>query len=318
MNRIRSSFVLVAAWMLALAGIALPRIVLAQDYTIGPEDKLQISVWRHPELDKTVTVNADGDIVFAPVGSIKASGLTPAQLGERLGDRLSAYLRETVTASVAVSEYVNRSVFVSGSVARPGRYGFERLPGLLEVINHAGGALPDADLRRVQILRRQGDKGRSVMTVDLSEALQRGGEEALTPLEPGDIILVPSTTVLGGALTIDAAGVLGEVLRPGLYPVGSGQDLWWVLAQAGGPTTRANLSGIKVLRKEQDARKTTTVNLQQALERGSRTPINIQPGDLVYLEPKGLSAWDGFVTLLGVTRDVASLIAIVDVLQKGR
>ncbi len=313
----RSSLVFAALWLVTCA-LALPRTVTAQDYTIGPEDKLQISVWRHPELDKTVTVEADGDIVFAPVGSIKAAGSTAAQLGERLGDRLSAYLRETVSASVTVIEFMSQSVFVSGSVARPGRYGFERMPGLLDVINHAGGALPEADLRRVQILRREGDRGRQVLAVDLSEALQRGSEAGLPTPQAGDIILVPSAAALGGALTVDAAGVLGEVLRPGLYPVGTGQDLWWVLAQAGGPTTRANLGGIKVLRKEQDTRRATTVNLQQVLDRGSRSPITIQPGDLVYLEPKGLSAWDGFVTLLGITRDVASLIAIVDVLQKGR
>jgi protein involved in polysaccharide export with SLBB domain len=51
---------------------------------------------------------------------------------------------------------MSQSVFVSGAVARPGRYGFERIPGLIDALSQAGGALSRADLSRVQMVRRMG------------------------------------------------------------------------------------------------------------------------------------------------------------------
>jgi polysaccharide export outer membrane protein len=301
------------AAILAVGLIAsVPQVTRAADYVIGSDDVLQISVWMHPELERTVTVDADGNVIFPPLGEIKAMGQTPKQLSEKLGDRLSTYLRQTANVTVTVTQFLSRSVLVSGAVGRPGRYGFERMPGLLDVIQQAGGALSSADLSRVQVLRR--DKGvLRTLSADVSKAMQEGSETNLPTLQVGDVVVVPAAGPSGG-VSADASAVLGEVQRPGLYPVGTGQDLWMLLAQAGGPTGRGNLSKIRVVTRDGAASAALTVDLQETLLKGNRAPYIVKPGDIVFLYSKG-SAWSAFLQFLGVTRDVVGLVAITQALN---
>lgn len=300
------------AVLLVLVGLALaPARAFAQDeYVIGPEDVLSISVWLHPELERTVTVNSEGKITLPPVGEVDAGGLTIKQLQSRLGDRLSTYLRQTTTVTVTVTQYMSNSVFVAGAVARPGRYGFEKIPGLIDVINQAGGGLPNADLGRIQIVRREG-AGRKIINADLDKALMEGDLSGLPTLQAGDVITVPLSAAAVGKFSPDAVGVLGEVQHPGLYPVGEGQDLWMALALAGGPTGRSNLSSIRVLTRSQDRSTAVIVNLQETLQRGNRSPYMVKPGDIVFVAAKGANPWTVFTALLAVTRDVVFLNEIL-------
>ncbi len=295
----------------------------AQEYVIGPEDVLQVSVWMHPELERTVTVGRDGSITFPPIGEVKAAGQNPNQLGSRLADRLSGYLRQTATVTVTVAQYVSQSVFVSGGVARPGRYGFEKMPGLIDVINQAGGAIAGADLSQVQILRREGDLRRP-QTVNVAAAMRTGADATLPALKPGDTIVIPVSGVGGpGPVTggADVAGVLGEVQHPGLYPMGTGLDLWMVLAQAGGLTTRGNLGDVRVVRpREGGGASVFSVDLKDQLEHGAREPFVVHPGDVVVVRgPGGWStAWSGITQLLSTSRDILNIIVIEDYLRNRR
>ena len=49
------------------------------DYKIGPEDVLDISVWKNPELSRTVPVRPDGKVSLPLVNDIQAAGLTPSR-----------------------------------------------------------------------------------------------------------------------------------------------------------------------------------------------------------------------------------------------
>jgi polysaccharide biosynthesis/export protein len=303
-----------------LALIALPAIAwcqtTSQEYTIGVEDVLQISVWAHPELERTVTVDAQGNIAVQPVGEIKAAGLTPRQLSDRIADRLSAYLRQgATTVTVLVRDYVSQSVYVSGAVARPGRYGAITTPSLVDVINLAGGALVNGDLSRVIVVRRRGP-GPHQFTVDVAGALREGTEDKLPALVAGDMIVVPnSVSLVGGAGNDQGVGVLGQVNRPGLYPVEPNEDLWVALALAGGPAPDGNLATIRVLTYDQTAQ-VVTVNLEETLQRGNKRPYILKPGDIVFVDRKGVSLWGVFSGLLTTTRDVANIVAVIRVLEK--
>ena len=78
-NRVRA-----LGWVAPLMMLLFALPVRAQEYTLGAEDVLQISVWLHPELEKTVAIGPDGALIFAPAGEIKAAGLTARQLADRL------------------------------------------------------------------------------------------------------------------------------------------------------------------------------------------------------------------------------------------
>ena len=320
-SRPRHSF----GWAVGLACLllALPGFAFAQaatpspsDYVIGNGDVIQVSVWGHPELDRTVAVDKQGNILLPPVGEIKAAGFTTAQLTDRIADRLATFLRgSAATVNVVVTEFVSQSVYVSGAVSHPGRYGDAVPPQLFDLINLAGGALPNGDLSRVTIVRR-GGTGPHVLTVDVAAAMRNGTESDLPALRPGDSVVVPTAiSLVGGTGNGQGVGVLGEVGSPGLYPVGPDEDLWVALALAGGPRPGGNLATIRVLTTETSGPTVVTVNLQETLTRGNRRPYLIKPGDIVFVDTKGASLWTKVMGLLTTTRDVANIVAVIRVLQ---
>ena len=65
-----------ATWMLA-ACLVTTVPAFAAEYVLGPEDEIAVSVWMHPELERKVTISADGSITFPPLGEVPAAGLTP-------------------------------------------------------------------------------------------------------------------------------------------------------------------------------------------------------------------------------------------------
>jgi len=306
----------------ALLGVAFALMILlaagparGEEYAIGAEDVLQVSVWMHPELERSVTVGADGSITFPPVGDLKAGGQTPNQLAARLADRLASYLRQTATVTVTVTRYLSRSVFVSGGVATPGRYGFEQLPGVIDVISQAGGAIAGADLSKVQVIRREGDLRRP-QTVDVARALREGTDAGLPALRPGDTIVVPAESARGAVTAGDAVGVLGEVTRPGLYPVGAGQDLWMVLAAAGGLTPQGNLGDVRVVRPKDSGTSVFGVNLKDQLAHGAREPFVVRSGDVVFVTGRAWGGtWTALTQFLSISRDLVNVVVLADYLQ---
>jgi len=305
-------------WAAALLCVlALPGLGRAEEYVLGPEDVIQVSVWLHPELDKSVSIGPDGTLTFAPAGEVKAAGLTPKQLGDRLGDRLSTYLRQTTTVTITVTNYLSRSVYVVGAVQRPGRYGFQTLPTLVDLISQAGGAQPGADLSRVQIIRKEGE-ARRVITADVSSALRDGIGTDLPALRAGDTVVLNSAG--GGAYTGspgDAIAVLGEVLKPGLYPAGSGIDLWMLLAQAGGFTPRANIRLVRLVTPAASGSQVRTVDLKSASERSGAPTVLVKPGDVVFVSPSASSTgWLVFTQTLSISRDILNIALAVDVIKR--
>lgn len=301
-------------WMALLSVVCLLLVstpASAEDYVLGAEDVVQVSVWLHPELERSLTVDANGNVTLPPVGEIKATGLTPKQLSDRIADRLSAYLRQTTTVTCTVTQFLSRSVFVQGSVAKPGRYGFERLPSVADALGQAGGALTGADLSGVQIVRKEG-KTRRTIAVDLSAALRTGDASGLPELKAGDTVIVPGSATAGGGTGGEGVGVLGQVAKPGLYAVGNGQDLWSVLALAGGLTERGNLSDVRMLSRSEGGQTLALINLRTVLEKGSRAPVVVKPGDVVVVMPKGPSVWSAFTGLLALSRDALNLVVLVD------
>ena len=313
--RIRHGWVVLCAMLGVAAG---PELAAAEEYVLGPEDVVSISVYLHPELERTSAIDLDGTLTVPPIGSIKAIGLTPRQLGDRISEKLSTYLRQTTAVTVTVTQFLSRSVFVSGAVAKPGRYGFERIPSLIDVISQAGGAVPGADLSRIEILRRE-EGGRRTLRADVASSLRDGVGVPLPDLKPGDTVVVPLTP--GGlAAAGDGAGVLGEVAKPGLYAVGGGQDLWTVLAAAGGHTVRGDLSNVRVLTYDGGNVAVITINLRQTLQRGGRGPYVVKAGDVVFVSATGASqfgrALTGLQTLLTVSRDVIQLAVLRELLDQ--
>src|SRR6267378_5770930 len=79
------------------------------NYVIGPQDTLDISVWKEPDLTRTVPVRPDGKISLPLLDDVQAGGLTPAQLKAEITQRLKKYFtdpRVTVTVTTIASQRI--------------------------------------------------------------------------------------------------------------------------------------------------------------------------------------------------------------------
>jgi polysaccharide export outer membrane protein len=147
--------------------------VVADEYVLGVEDKLGISVWREAELGKSVVIRPDG---------------TPRQLTEDLTKSIAKYIKEPVV-TVVVEEINNFKVFVLGEVTVQGTLNLRRHTRLLEAIAMAGGVTQFADRSNVVLLRYQ--DGKEARTkIDYRKIVSGDKPELNVELKPGDTIIV--------------------------------------------------------------------------------------------------------------------------------
>ncbi len=188
-GRIIPVLVVLAIALVARAGADNPSVDTgAPTYRIGPGDMLRVIVWGETGLDLSLRVRPDGFVSFPMVDDVRATGLTPSQLGAVLERKLSAFLRHP-DVTVIVEEINSIRIHVLGEVNAQGSYRFDHRPTLLEALAMAGGPTPVARGRVLVI--RHGPVGHKRFELDLNRILSARKSSALDPrLEPGDIIVV--------------------------------------------------------------------------------------------------------------------------------
>lgn len=300
-----SLIVFVALALLSTVAVA----QTTSEYKIGQGDALSVSVWRHPELERTVVVRSNGRVTFPPIGDIAAAGLTPQDLSREIMLRLRDYTRETTQVTVTVAQFNSRAVFLTGQVMAPGRYSFEAIPDLLQLLSQAGGPLPSADLSQVSIIRPT-PSGPSVTMIDVGSYMRGEASEPLPMLEPGDTVEIPS--ILGTA-SVGATGmvfIFGEVGAPGAYPSAGGSDLLQLIALAGGTTPSADLDEVSVIMDGGTGQVVAKIDLQDIIDNGTTAPFLLADGDRVVVPATEASLAGqiatGIGTVFGYTSDLMS------------
>ena len=91
-------------------------------FLLGPEDLLEITVWKNSDLSRTTAIRPDGLISMPIIGDVQASGLTADGLAHRIADRLKQFVAGNPAVSVSVKELNSYSIFVLGEVNKPGKY----------------------------------------------------------------------------------------------------------------------------------------------------------------------------------------------------
>ncbi len=156
-------------------------------YIIGPEDNLQITVWKEPSLSGTIPVRPDGMISLALVGDLPASGRTPMQLATDITVRLKKYVQEP-NVSVVVLAVNSQRIYMVGEVGHVGPIPLVAGMTPLQAIATAGGLGPFANSKKIYIMRTVGGKEQKI-PFNYKVAL-KGGDQGAT-LQSGDTIVVP-------------------------------------------------------------------------------------------------------------------------------
>jgi polysaccharide biosynthesis/export protein len=234
--------------------------------TLGPEDKLRITVYEHDDLSQEVSLTSNGEFAFPFIGKVQASGMTVDQLEEHLKKELGKDYIVDPQVSVALVESRNRHVFVHGAVAKPGVYPLQYNATVLELLTQAGGVRDDAAWYAwyVPASERAGSNGETRgAKIDLEKLLS--GEMRLPiRVQHGDTIHVPQGEFIY---------VKGEVEKPGSYPLKRNTTVDQAIILAGGFTEFAAKNRIRVNR---------IVNGEQK-EYHARLSDQLQGRDTVYV-----------------------------------
>lgn len=170
---------------------------LVDDYLIGVDDEVQVSVWRNPELGITVPVRPDGRISVPLVGDVVAGGRTPGQVAADIQDKLGAYVRDPQVAVILTQlrshEYLSR-VRVTGAVRQPISIPYRQGMTVLDAVLAAGGVTEFAAADRADLFRRNEDATTTSYAVRLDRILNRGELDTNYPVAPGDVITIPERT----------------------------------------------------------------------------------------------------------------------------
>ena len=158
-------------------------------YVIGPEDILDISVWKEPDVSRVVPVRPDGRISLPLINDVQAAGLSPQQLAGSVSEKLKKYLNGP-QVTVIVTGMNSQRVFVVGEVLRAGA--FPMLPGMtvLQALSSAGGFSTFADVKKIHVVRLRNGKQIEI-PFNYRDVVKGDNSEQNVKLEPGDTIVVP-------------------------------------------------------------------------------------------------------------------------------
>jgi polysaccharide biosynthesis/export protein len=159
------------------------------NYVIGAQDVLDISVWKEPDLSRSVPVRPDGKISLPLLNDVQAAGLTPSELTAQITAGLNKFMNNP-QVTVIVSQINSQRIYILGEVARPGA--FALLPGMtvLQALSDAGGLTPFANSKKIYVMREQNGK-RDKLLFNYKEVLDGKRAEQNVDLKAGDTIVVP-------------------------------------------------------------------------------------------------------------------------------
>lgn len=168
---------------------AAPGVNLPPEYTIGADDVLSIVFWRDKELTADVTVRPDGKISLPLLNDVQASGLTPAQLKDRIVEESKKYV-EDPNVTVVVKQINSRKVFITGEVRKPGPYPLTAPTTVLQMLSIAGGLGDFAKSEKIMVVRSE--NGKAVpYKFNYKEVIEGKKLAQNIELKPGDTIIIP-------------------------------------------------------------------------------------------------------------------------------
>ena len=241
-----------------------------QDYSIGPEDVLKISVWDHPDLTlEEADVSLEGYISFPLIGQISVKSLTTSQVEKRLCQLLADGYIVNPQVRVTVAKFKSKVIYVLGEVKSPGAFPLTRNEmKLIEVISMAQGVTQDAG-REAIIVRPQKIKmsnphpvpiesaaKEELIIANLGALLEGNLKENLT-IRGGDTIYIPRLKYFF---------IMGEVARPGKYILEEGTTVLKAIGVAGGLTADGAQRKIKIVKEKDGKKEEIPVKMEDPVE----------------------------------------------------
>ncbi|MFV3130235.1 SLBB domain-containing protein [Niveispirillum sp. KHB5.9] len=242
------------------------------DYVLGIGDELVVTLRGQVNSTTSVRVDREGRVVLPNMAPVAAAGRPFGEFRDDLTAQANAAFLQT-SVFVSVGSVRSIGVLVTGEVKAPGRYTLTSFSSLIDALSQADGIQKTGSLRNLRILR-----GGKSIPVDLYEVLLGSRTVNDLRLADGDQIVVPA---IG-----DTVAVQGDVVRPGIYELKSGQPALSDVVELAGGAQRARGNRIDILRLDKSGRNQT---LRDA---GAKTKV--LAGDILTVElPRDAFALEG-------------------------
>lgn len=164
------------------------------EFLLGPEDVLEVTVWRNQDLSRVVVVRPDGMISLPLIGDVRAGGQTAAQVADKIAKRLTEF-KENPSVSVSVKEVNSYYIYVMGEVLKPGKYQLKSYSTVLQSLSIGGGFTPFASKGQIHVVRSIKNEAEGVheirISVPYSDLISGQGPIGNFYLRSGDTVVVP-------------------------------------------------------------------------------------------------------------------------------
>jgi polysaccharide biosynthesis/export protein len=159
------------------------------EYVIGEQDVLAITVWKERELSGSVVVRPDGKITLPLVDDLQVVGLTTAQLRAVLIEKLKPFV-SIPQVTVAVTQINSRKVYLIGEANRTGTFPINSSTTVLQILAQAGGLKDYAKRKNIYVLRNE--QGKQVRyRFNYEEVIRGQNSQQNILLQPADTVIVP-------------------------------------------------------------------------------------------------------------------------------
>ncbi|WP_396186832.1 SLBB domain-containing protein [Flavobacterium sp.] len=219
-----------------------PNLKLATpvNYILGPGDELQISVYGVQEFSASVPVTMEGKVNIQYVGQISVSGMTIEAATQKIRGAISRVYSTVASGQSQVGISLSRirtiKVTIIGS-KQPGNYSISSLATVYNALFMGGGPGKNGSYRNIELLRNN----KVYKNIDIYKFLVNGNQSDNVGLKDNDVIRIPAYT--------QRVTVEGQVKRPGIFEMKSGETFKDLLSFASGFNEFAYTASVNVLQK---------------------------------------------------------------------
>ena len=280
------------------------------EYRIGPEDLLELSILDAPDMSRTLRVTGSGEISIPLLGVVKAADLTPVELEIVLQELLRHIYMKDPHVGVFVRELQSHPVSVVGAVKKPGVFQIRGAKTVLEMLSMAEGLAEDAGdtvyvmhgagLEEPALLAAENTEPGKITTpppsegsnsagtpprmqtreINLKELLESADPRNNAVVYPGDIVKVARAGIIY---------VVGEVKKPGGFVLRTNENIsvLQAIALGEGLTRTAATSKARIIRTKESGKRTEIpVDLGQVLSGRASDPL-LHPKDILFVPNSG-------------------------------
>ncbi|MCJ7581975.1 MAG: polysaccharide biosynthesis/export family protein [Candidatus Aminicenantes bacterium] len=251
---------------------------ISPNYRVGPQDMIEITIFGHPELSRSVRISEEGKIPFPYIGEIEVNGFTRLEIEKKMKTAIDEILLQDAQVTVFIKEFHSQKVSLLGAVVKQDQYELNGRETLLSLISKAGGITESAG-EDIIVIRQLPDNTTQSLKISIHDLIMMGDPALDIPLQANDIINVPKDEIV-------KIYFVGEVTTTGALEVKRSKipTLLQAIIQQGGFTPKAALKNIMIRRIGQDGEEQMlTVNVR-AILKGRKKDVPLKENDTIYVQ----------------------------------